>query len=179
MTLSRALALVLVILPLSPALAQFPGMPGTGIPGSPGMSPGFGAQPQAPPPICQGLLALRDETQKHALALKAAGERKAPPEEACKLFKVFLAAESKMLKGLEEGSQICGIPPDVIKQVKAQHTGAGRAAKQVCDAAAQGPRPTGPTFSDALGATPLPDSANSGKRGMGTFDTLTGSPLGR
>ena len=42
-------------------------------------------------------------------------------EELCKLFKAFLAAESKMIKGLEERSTMCGVPADVIKQVKASH----------------------------------------------------------
>ena len=58
-----------------------------------------------------------------------------------------------MIKGLEENSQVCGVPADAIKQVKAQHVGVSKMAKQVCDAAAQGPRPTGPSFSEVLGST--------------------------
>jgi hypothetical protein len=183
MTSGRALPLTLafVVLSFAPAYAQFGGM-GMGMPGSPGMGmqgapmTPFGAQPQQPPPACQNLLVMRDETQKAGLALKTAGEKKAPPEEACKLFKVFVAAESKMIKGLEDNSQACGVPPEAIKQVKAQHVNVNKMAKQVCDAAAQGPRPTGPSFSEALGSTPsVPDSKN--KSGFGTFDTLSGSQL--
>ena len=114
MTLSRALPLVLVlaVLPLGPAAAQFGGMPG--MPGSPGMSPGmpggqFGAAPPQPPPACQQLLTYRDETQKHGQALQAASQKKAPPEELCKLFKAFLAAETKMVKGLEDHGATCGV----------------------------------------------------------------------
>ena len=99
MTFSRAVALVLVlaVLPVWPAAAQFggmPGMPGSGM--SPGGGPGgaFGAAPQQPPPACQQLLTLRDETQKHGQALQAASQKKASPEELCKLFKVFLGAET-------------------------------------------------------------------------------------
>ncbi len=184
MTLSRALPLVLglAVLPLTPAAAQFGGMPG--MPGSSGMSPGmpgggFGA-PQQPPPACQQLLSTRDEVAKHGQALHAAGQKKVPPEELCKLFKVFLAAESKMLKGMEEQSAACGVPPDVIKQVKAGHGKASQVGKQVCDAAAQASRPAGPSLSDALGSTPMvPDSTTPTKKGQGTFDTLTGSPLAR
>lgn len=151
-----------------------PGSPGMGMPSAP-MSP-FGAQPQQPPAACQNLMALRDDTQKAGGALKAASERKAPPEEACKLFKTFVAAESKMIKALEENSQVCGVPAEAIKQVKAQHVGVGKMAKQVCDAAAAGPRPTGPSFSEVLGSTPaVPD--NNTKRGFGTFDTLSGNQL--
>ena len=83
-------------------------------------------QPQQPPPACQKLVALRDETQKHGQALQAAGQKKAPPEESCKLFKAFLAAETKMIKGLEEQSATCGVPPEVLKQVKAGHAGPRR-----------------------------------------------------
>ena len=93
---------------------------------------------------------------------------------------MFLAAESKMLKGMEEQSAACGVPPDVIKQVKAGHGKASQVGKQVCDAAAQASRPAGPSLSDALGSTPMvPDSTTPTKKGQGTFDTLTGSPLAR
>jgi hypothetical protein len=180
MTFSRALpwVLVLAVLPLSPAAAQFGGMPG--MPGSPGMSPGgFGAPPE-PPPACQQLLANRDETAKHGQAIHAAGQKKVPPEELCKLFKTFLSSESKMLKGLEQNSATCGVPPEVLKQVKASHEKAAQVGKNICDAAAQGPRPAGPSLSDALGTTPMvPDSSTATKKGQGTFDTLTGSPLAR
>lgn len=182
MTIGRALPLVLVLLLLSfaSASAQFGGMPGMGMPGSSpgGFSPGFGAQPQQPPAACQNLLTLRDETQKAGNALKVAGDKKAPPDEVCKLFKNFMAAEVKMIKGLEDGAQLCGVPPDAIKSVKAQHASVQKVAKNVCDAAAQGPRQTGPSFSEALGSTPtVPDNAT--KRGFGTFDTLSGSQLAR
>ena len=193
MTLSRALplALVLAVVPLWPAAAQFGGMPG--MPGSPGMSPGgmspgpgmpgmpggaFSA-PQAPPPACQQLLSNRDDVSKHGQALQAAGQKKVPPEELCKLFKVFLSAEDKMLKGLQEHSATCGVPPEVLKQVKEGHGKASEMSKKICDIAAQGPRQAGPTLSDALGTTPLVPDASTAKKGSSTFDTLTGSPLGQ
>jgi hypothetical protein len=184
MTFCRAAAIVLALaaVSMSPAFAQFGGMPGMpGSPGVPGQSP-FDArpQPQQPPPACQQLLTMRDETAKSAQVLQAAGEKKAPPEEMCKHFKVYLAAESKMVKGLEQGSTTCGVPAEVIKQVKASHAKASEIGKKVCDAAAMGPRPTGPSLSEALGTTPVvPDASNTSKRGQGTFDTLTGSPLVR
>ena len=145
----------------------------------PGRGGGFGARPSAPPPACQQLLTNRDEVQKNAAAIRNANQRKAPPDEACKLFKVFLASESKMIKGLEQNSTLCGVPPDVIKQLKGSHASVEKIGKQVCDAAAQGPRPSGPTLSDALGTTPMVPDASGPKRGAGTYDTLTGSPLTR
>jgi hypothetical protein len=184
MTLSRAVPLVLVlaVLPIWPAAAQFggmPGMPGSGM--SPGGGPGgqFGAAPQQPPPACQQLVTLRDETQKHGQALQAASQKKASAEELCKLFKVFLASETKMVKGLEEQSATCGVPPEVIQQVRSGHSKATQTSKQICEVAAQGPRPSGPSLSDALGTTPVVPDTTSTKKGQGTFDTLSGSPLAR
>jgi hypothetical protein len=178
-----ALAIVtLWMVPLWPAAAQFGGMPG--MPGSPGMgAPGaspFGAPPpqQGPPPACQQLLAMRDETQKHGAALQAAGQKKSGPEEVCKLFKAFLASEGKMIKGLKDNATTCGVPAEVIKNVTAAHGKASEMGKHICDAAAQGPRQAGPSLSDALGSTPTVPDTNSVKKG-GTFDTLQGSPLQR
>ena len=136
-------------------------------------------QETPPEPACVALMTNRDETQKHGQALSVAGQKKLPPEEVCKLFKVFLASETKMVKGLEQNSALCGVPPDVIKQVKAQHNKAEEMAKRVCEVAAQGARPTGPSLSDALGTTPVVPDASNSKRGAGTFDTLEGSPLTR
>ena len=187
MTLSRAvpLALALMVLPLGGAQAQFGGMPGMpGSPGmsSPGMSPGFGAAPQEPPAACKQLLALRDETAKNAQAIGAAGQKKQKPtpEEACKLFKAYLSSEAKMLKGLEQHKATCGVPAEVITQVKTQHSQASETGKRVCEAAARGPVQAGPTFSDALGSTPLvPETTDKNKSSGGTFDTLTGNALQR
>ena len=117
---------------------------------------------------------------KHGQALQAAGKKKAGAEELCKLFKAFLAAESKMIKGLEEHSATCGVPArcdqageDLARQ------GVRRSASRICEAAAQGPRPAGPSLSDALGTTPMVPDSTGPKRGAGTFDTLEGSPLAR
>jgi hypothetical protein len=140
MKLSRALPLLLAlaaVLP-SPAAAQFGGMPGT--PGAPARPP-FGADPAGPPPACQELLSLRDEVQKHAQALQAAGQKKVKPAELCKLFEAYLGAESKLVKGLEEGAATCGVPRDVPNQVKASHAKTEQIGKQVCEAAATPVRP--------------------------------------
>jgi len=172
MTLCRALAFaaVLVGISLQQAAAQFGGMPG--MPGSPG---GFSAPQAAPPPACQKLLAMRDELQKHGNAINAASQRKATSTEACKLFRAFIAAEIRMIKAVEQDGPQCGVPPAVHKQMKDGHAKAQGVAKNVCDAAARGAQPAGPSLSDALGTTPtVPD-----KRSGTTFDTLTGNPLQR
>jgi hypothetical protein len=181
MTVSRALvfATFMVAAPFA-AYGQFGGMPG--MPGAPGGMPGgggFGAPPQqGPPPACRELLAMRDEVQKHGTAIQKANEKKASVQEACKLFKNFLGAEAKFIKSLEDNIRTCGVPPDAIKQAKEGHSKASAVGKQVCDAAAQGPRQAAPSLSDALGAGPvMPEGSRSS--GGGTFDTLNGNVLSR
>jgi hypothetical protein len=182
MTLCRTLlfATVVVAAPFV-AHAQFGGMPG--MPGSMpgGMPGGFGAPPPqaGPPPACRELLTLRDETQKHGMAIQKANERKADVKDACRLFKNFLAAEAKFIKGLEDNSRTCGVPPEAIKQAREGHAKAGQIGKQVCEAAAQGPRPVGPSLSDALGAGPVMPDGSKSSTGSGAFDTLSGNVLSR
>jgi hypothetical protein len=154
-----------------------PGLPGGTPGGVPGVG-GFGEPPAGPPPACRDLLAMRDEVQKHGTAIQKANEKKATVQDACKLFKNFLGAEAKFIKSLEENSRTCGVPPDAIKQAKEGHSKASVIGKQVCDAAAQGPRPAGPSLSDALGAGPvMPDGSKSSSGGA--FDTLNGNVLSR
>src|SRR5262245_31593621 len=74
MIICRALLATGIVLATIPyAGAQFGGMPG--MPGSGGMpGAGFGGPPQAPPPKCQALLSIRDELQKHGMAISAAND---------------------------------------------------------------------------------------------------------
>jgi hypothetical protein len=55
------------------------------------------AAPQQEPPCIKDFGKLREEAEKKAMAIRAAGERKATPKEACQLFNAFVAAQSKML----------------------------------------------------------------------------------
>src|SRR5258708_21800361 len=140
------------------ALAQFGGMPG--MPGAPGMG-GFGGAPAGPPPVCQAFLTLRDETQKNGAAIAEAQKRKVDVTEACKLFKVFLSSEAKFIQGMTANVTTCGVPPQAIKQFQDGHAKASLIGKQVCEAA-EHPRPTGPSPSDALNSAPsLPDGDNA------------------
>ena len=135
------------------------------------------AQPQQQvPPCVQEFFKLRDDAEKKAAAIKSANDRKAEPKEACQLFGALAAAQAKMLKYASENATWCGIPPHVVEQLKAADVRVAAIRTKVCQAAAAPPRPQGPSLSDAL-ASPVPDSNNI-KTGRGTFDTLTGSPLG-
>ena len=63
-----------------------------------------------------------------------------------------------------------------MTQLKKGHAKTADIRTKVCQAAAAPPQPAAPSLSDALTA-PVPDSNNI-KTGRGTFDTLTGTPLG-
>ena len=128
------------------------------------------------PPCVQEFFKLRDDAEKKALAIKAANDRKAPPKEACALFTALAASQTKMLKFVNENGQWCGIPPNIAEQIKQGSAKVTEIRTRVCQVAAAPQRQQGPSLSDALDA-PVPDSNNI-KTGRGTFDTLTGSPLG-
>jgi hypothetical protein len=132
---------------------------------------------QQTPPCVQEFAKLRDDAQKKASAIRAASDRKAPPKEACGLFNAFSAAEVKLIKYAADNATWCGIPPEVVKNLQAAHVKTTDIQTKVCRAAAAPIRPQGPSLSDALGSGAVPD-ANNIRTGRGTYDTLTGTPLG-
>ena len=64
---------------------------------------------------------LREEAEKRGKLIKAASDRHAPPDEACKLIRNFSQAEVKMIKYVETHAAKCGIPPSVGDQMKDGH----------------------------------------------------------
>ncbi|HLA20021.1 MAG TPA: hypothetical protein VJZ74_01050 [Pseudolabrys sp.] len=134
------------------------------------------SQPRQEPPCIQEFGKLRDAASKRADAIRAASARKASPKEACALFNSFSAAELKMLKYATDNAASCGIPPEVLTNMKKGHAQTTDIRGKVCQAAARPQGPTGPSLSDALTA-PVADSKNI-RSGGGTFDTLSGTPLG-
>lgn len=180
MILRRALFIAACVLPMAAgaAVAQLAPWPGDKAPQPPvAMSP-WDAQPQQEPPCVKEFGKLRDDAQKKAGAIQAASKRKASPQEACGLFNSFSAAELKMIKYATTNAVTCGIPSQIIENLKKGHERTSEIRTKVCQAAAAGPaRPSAPSLSDALGSSAIPD-ANNIKTGRGTFDTLTGTPLG-
>jgi len=150
------MAPLLLLAGAGPALAQFPGQE---------------------PPCMKDFMPLRNDTEKKALAIRAASERKASPKEACSLFSALAAAEAKLVKFSIANAGWCGIPPQAIEQMKAGHARTNTIRGRICQAAANPPRPMAPSLGDALGTTVVPD-ASTIKPGRGTYDTLTGTPLG-
>jgi hypothetical protein len=147
----------------------------------PGGGSGFGAPPpQGENPCITEFAPLRKEAERRAGMVKAAGDRRAPPQEACKLITNFVSAEAKMVNFLTAKSKTCGIPPDIGQQVKKNHANSLELRKKVCEAAANQQRgPAGPSLSEALGGSALPEASGARRSGGSTFDTLTGNVLAR
>jgi hypothetical protein len=150
---------------------------------------GFGPPPGAPQPGAGGppdacmksFMPLREDAEKKGKLIKAASDRHAAPDEACKLIGNYAAAEVKMISYVEKNAQKCGIPPQIGDQLKNGHKGTEQLLKQVCNAAQQmkTAAPAGPTLSDVLGTSSAAPEATPTKKGGSTFDTLNGNVLQR
>lgn len=123
---------------------------------------------------------LREETEKRGKAIAAASARHAPPQEACKIIGDYSQAEDKFMKFVTLKQTACGIPPEIPKQLKAQHGKTEALLKKVCAAANAPQRAAGPTLSDVIGGPALPEAPQTKKSSGGTtFDTLNGNVLTR
>jgi hypothetical protein len=149
---------------------------------------GASAAPMGPPPqaggpsdaCMKGFVPLREEAEKRGKLIKAASDRHAQPEEACKLIGDFSKAELSMLKYVQLNSTKCGIPPQISEQMKKGHIGTEQMMKKVCAMAqAQQRGPAGPSLSEVLGSSAALPEANATKKGGSTFDTLNGNVLAR
>ncbi len=150
---------------------------------------GASAAPMGPPPqagggpseaCMKGFVPLREEAEKRGKLIKAASERHAQPDEACKLIENYSKAELKMMEYVKLNSSKCGIPPQISEQMKKGHVGTEAMMKKVCGAAqAQQRGPAGPSLSELLGSSAALPEATATKKGGSTFDTLNGNVLAR
>jgi hypothetical protein len=144
-------------------------------------------RPPAPPSAgpsdecMKGFIPLREEAEKRGKLIKAASERHAPPDEACKLIKNFGESEVKMIKYVESHAAKCGIPPQIADQLKNGHKNTDGMQKKVCAVAQQVQQkgPAGPSLSEVLGSSAALPEATATKKGGSTFDTLNGNVLSR
>lgn len=154
-----------------------------------GAAPTGGMAPMGGPPqaggsadaCMKGFVPLREEAEKRGKMIKAASDRKAPPDEACKLIKNFGQAELKMIKYVETNSAKCGIPPQIADQLKTGHKNTEKMQTQVCNVAQQAATrgPAGPSLSEVLGSSSALPEAQPVRKGGSTFDTLNGNVLTR
>jgi len=124
---------------------------------------------------------LREEAEKRGKLIKAASDRHAPPDEACKLIGAYSQAEVKMIKYVEGNATKCGIPAQIADQLKAGHKNTEALEKKVCAVAEQAQKrgPAGPTLSEVLGSANAAPEVSTVKKGGSTFDTLNGNVLER
>lgn len=147
---------------------------------------GGGGAPQGPSAgpsdaCMKGFMPLREEAEKRGKLIKAASERKAPPDEACKLIANFGQAEIKMIKYIEANASKCGIPQQIGDQLKAGHKNTEAMQQKVCNVAQQMTQQkaaAAPSLSEALGSAQAPEALAT-KKGGSTFDTLNGNVLSR
>jgi hypothetical protein len=142
------------------------------------------APPQAGGPgddCMKGFMPLREEAEKRGKLIKAASDRHAAPDEACKLIRNFAQAEIKMINYVETHKAKCGIPPQISDQLKNGHRNTETLQTKVCTVAQQGQMrgPAGPSLSEVLGSSAALPEATSAKKGGSTFDTLNGNVLER
>jgi hypothetical protein len=129
----------------------------------------------------KGFVPLREEAEKRGKLIKAASDRHAPPDEACKLIGSFGQAEIKMIKYVESHAAKCGIPAQISEQLKNGHKNTESMQQKVCAVAQQMQQrgPAGPSLSDVLGSSAALPEATPTRKGGSTFDTLNGNVLTR
>jgi len=172
----------------APAAAAAPSAPFPSAGAPPfGGGAGFQPRPMGPPQggsadsCMKEFLPLREDAERRGKLIKAASDRKASPDEACKLIGNFGKAEMKMIKYVEAHAASCGIPQQIADQLKNGHKNTEKMEKQVCAVAAQVQQrgPAAPSLSDVLGSSASLPEANTSKKGGSTFDTLNGNALTR
>jgi hypothetical protein len=166
--------------PMSPAPMTAPspmmGSPMMSAPmGAPmGAPPGAGGGGSAPPCVAE-FGKMREDVQKKGAAAKQASEKHVPREELCKLITAYSAAEQKWLKFTEQGVSACGIPSEIVTQLKQVHGRTEQAREKICAAGPANAAMAGPSLSEALG-TSRP-TLETKRAGSNMFDTLTGNAI--
>ena len=182
----------------APAASPFPPVNAAPVAAAPSAFPATGATPvtgsafergPAPPSAgpseacMKGFMPLREDAEKRGKLIKAASDRKAPPDEACKLITNFGQAEIKMIKYVENNASKCGIPQQISDQLKAGHKNTEAMQQKVGgfaqQAAQQKTQAAGPSLSEVLGSSASVPEAQPRPKGGSTFDTLNGNVLAR
>jgi len=86
---------------------------------------------------------LRLEAERRGQLIKAATDRHATPDEACKLIGDFILAQIRMIKFVESHATKCGIPGQVAEQLTNGHRDTENMQRKVCAMVRPGPLPAG------------------------------------
>jgi hypothetical protein len=135
------------------------------------------AQAQSSAVDCNSFVKFRDDAQQKALAVRTAVQNKVERKDICTAVQRYYAAETIVVKFLEDNKTWCGIPEQAIKAAKDNHEHTLKFRTAACTEAPAA-KPRTPTLSDAIG-TPSVDTGANTKTGRGTLDSLNGNPLAR
>jgi hypothetical protein len=131
----------------------------------------------APASQCNSFPALAADAQKKGAAVGAAIKAKVDRKQICTLMTTFVAAETKVIKFLDDNKVWCGVPEQVITVSKTNHEKSLKFRTEACND--DTPHQKAPSLSDAIKEPSGVDTAKNTKTGRGTFDTLTGNPLAK
>jgi len=167
----------------APQAAAVQPPPMTAAPPPPMMGGGFGPPP---PPGAQGnnpcivqFTQLRGDVEKAGKVAKAVNDKHGSREEFCKAFTNLHAAQAKWASYTQKNAKNCGIPPDVIKQLKLGEANLNKMRTNVCNGGGAAAAAAAPSLAEALGTATLPvrEGNEVAKKRGGTLDTLTGEPI--
>ena len=139
-----------------PSAGAAPMMGGGGSFAQPAPPSQMGGGGGGPSQACMnGFLPLREDAEKKGKMIKAASDRHAPPDEACKIIGNYSAAEIRMIKYVEINAAKCGIPGQVADQLKAGHRNTEGLLQKVCGIAEQikARGSAGPSLNELLDST--------------------------
>ena len=127
---------------------------------------------------CNQFQILNQDTQNKANAVSTGMKNKIERKELCKLMNVFISAEGTTVKFLADNKSWCGVPDQMLSIATANHQKSLKMRDVICNGD-DAPHPKAPSLSDAIKSTPLDSAANTKTGSFGTFDSLTGNPLGK
>lgn len=173
----------------APAWGPPPGAPAAGPQwGPPGGAPSGGGtqsgnQVLSTPgqnPCEKDIVSLRQAIERDGNIVKTSIQKKADRTIVCGNLKKFAVTEAKFVTFLTKNQQWCGVPPQIIDQLKKNHGHTLKLRGQACATGpAQAQRPQGSGLSEALGTTRAigPSAGSAGN--AGAFGTLSGNALAR
>ena len=129
----------------SPPVSAFPsyGVPPIGTLGAgPAVAPGISRE------CGDGYASLRQDAERKGKLITSARERRASPDEACKLISAYQTAEIKLIKYVEANAAKCAIPAQIAQQLNATRGKTAELQSKVCTLAQEQMRkhaPAGPS----------------------------------
>jgi hypothetical protein len=155
--------------PLQGGAPPWPGEGGAPPPGmaSPGIPPRTGGG--GAPPCMAAFTKLREEVEKKGLAAKAASQKHAAREEMCKLITSYAASEANWVKFTEAGVGTCGIPVQVVNELKQVHANTEGTVEKICAGSARPDHPLTGDF-DFWTVRPSPGGHSPDRPRVGDFD---------